>query len=102
MEKTKELFKISVSMYGVKNRCRKSEFHRLRGGYIDYNEGTFDRESVEAVARGLIESNMKQVNSKIVISLDHVKRDEHFERWEPFSDKNVKWNLVSSLENELT
>lgn len=102
METTKELFKISVSMHGVKKRCRKSEFHLLQGGYIPYNEGTFDREAVEAVARGLIETNMKQVNSKIVISLDHVMQGDFMQTWEPFSNKHVKWQLVSSLENELT
>ena len=101
METTKELFKISVSLHGVKKRCRKSEFHLLRGGYIDYNQGTFDREAIEAVARGLIETNMKDVRGKIVICLDHVKQGEFMQTWEPFSDKNVKWQLVSSLENEL-
>lgn len=102
METTKELFKISVSVHGVKRRCRKSEFHLLQGGYIPYNEGTFNREAIEAVARGLIEVNMKQVNSKIIINLDHVKQGEFMQTWEPFSDKNIKWNLVSPLENELT
>ena len=101
METTKELFKISVSMHGVKKRCRKSEFHLLQGGYIPYNDGTFNREAIETVARGLIETNMKQVNSKIVISLDHIKQSEFMQTWEPFSNKNVKWQLVSSLENEL-
>lgn len=96
-----QFYKLSVSVTGIKKRCRKSEFHLLKGGYIDYNEGTFDHEAIEAVARGLVETNMKKVNGKIVISLDHIKQDDHFERWEPFSDKNVKWNLVSSLENEL-
>ena len=101
METTKEIFKISVAMHGVKKRCRKSEFHLLQGGYIPYNEGTFDREAIETVARGLIETNMKQVNSKIVISLDHVMQGDFMKTWEPFSKKHVKWNLVSSLENEL-
>ena len=98
----KELFKISVSMTGIKKRCRKSEFHILQGGYIPYNDGTFDRETIEAIAKGLIETNMKQVNSKIVICLDHVKQGIFMQTWEPFSKRHVKWNLVSSLENELT
>lgn len=102
METTKELFKISVSLHGVKKRCRKSEFHLLRGGYIPYNDGTFDCGAIEAIARGLVETNMKQVNGKIIINLDHVKQGEFMQTWEPFSDKNVKWQLVSSLENELT
>jgi KaiC/GvpD/RAD55 family RecA-like ATPase len=101
METTKELFKISVSVTGIKKRCRKTEFHLLQGGYIPYNEGTFAREAVEAVARGLIETNMKEVNGKIVINLTHIKQDDHFERWEPFSIKNRHWQLVSPLENEL-
>ncbi len=102
METTKELFKISVSLHGVKKRCRKTEFHLLQGGYIPYNDGTFDREAINAVVRGLVVSNMKQVNGKIVINLDHIKQGEFMQTWEPFSDKNVKWQLVSSLENELT
>lgn len=101
METTKELFKISIGLYGVKKRCRKSEFHVLRAGYIPYNEGTFDREAIETIAKGLIETNMKQVNGKIIISLDHIKQGDFMQTWEPFSDKNVKWQLVSSLENEL-
>ena len=102
METTKELFKISVSVTGIKKRCRKSEFHVLRGGYIPYNGGSFDREAIEAVARGLIETNIKQLNSRVIIHLDRIEQDDFLERWEPFSDKNVKWELVSSLENVLT
>lgn len=101
METTKELFKISVSLRGVKKRCRKSDFHVLRGGYIPYNEGSFDREAVEAIARGLVDSNMKQINSRVMIHLDRIEKGEFMERWELFSDKNVKWELKTPLENEL-
>lgn len=102
METTKELFKISVSVTGVKKRCRKSDFHVLRGGYIPYNEGSFDREAVEAIARGLVDSNMKQINSRVMIHLDRIEKGEFMERWELFSDKNVKFELKTPLENELT
>lgn len=102
MEITKEFFKISVAVTGVKKRCRKSEFHVFRGGYIPYNEGSFDREAVEAVARGLVDSNMKQVNSRVMIHLDRIEKGDFMERWEPFSNKNVKFELLTPLENELT
>ena len=102
METSKEFFKISVAVTGVKKRCRKSEFHVLRGGYIPYNEGSFDREAVEAVARGLVDSNMKQVNSKVMIHLDRIERGGFMERWEMFSDKNIKFELKTPLENELS
>jgi hypothetical protein len=97
-----QFYKLSVLVTGIKKRCRKTEFHLLQGGYIPYNDGTFDREAIEAIAKGLIETNMKQVNGKIIISLDHIKQGDFTQVWEPFSDKNVKWQLVSSLEKELT
>ena len=101
METTKELFKISVAVTGVKKRCRKSEFHVLRGGYIPYNGGSFDREAVEGMARGLVDSNMKQVNSRIIVHLDRIEKGDFMETWEMFSDKNIKFELKTPLENEL-
>lgn len=98
---TQEFFKFYVIVTGVKKRCRKAERHMLKAGYFPYNEGSFDRDVVESIARGLIETNIKQVTGKVFISLDHVVRDEHFERWEMFSDKHVKFELKTPLENEL-
>lgn len=102
MENKRELFKISVSTHGIKKKCRKSDFHFFKAGHIPYNEGTFNKDEIEAVARGIIESNMKEVKAKIMIHLDHITQDENFEQWEPFSNKNVRWELKSSLENVLT
>lgn len=99
---TQEFFKVYVIVPGVKKRCRKAERHMLKAGYIPYNGGSFDREAIEATAKGLIEANIKQVVGNVVISLDHVVRDDHFERWEPFSDKNVRFELRTALENELS
>ena len=97
-----QFYKLSVSVTGIKKRCRKSEFHLLQGGYIPYNEGTIDREAIEAVAKGLIETNMKQVGKETFVILNHVKVADGIQTWELFGKTNMRWKIVSSLENELT
>lgn len=101
METTKELFKLSVSLIGVKKRCRKSERHLLSGGYMPYNDGNYDQNEVETMAKKLISDNMKQVDSKIIVNLNHIKQGDFVQTWEPFSKKNVAFELKSSLENAL-
>lgn len=92
-----QFYKLSVSVIGIKKRCRKSEFHLLHGGYIPYNEGIIDREAIETVAKGLIETNMKQVGKETFVILNHVKVADGIQTWE-----NMRWKIVSSLESELT
>ena len=99
---TQEFFKVKIIVPGIKKRCRKAEKHLLKAGYLPYNGGIFNQDEIEQVARGLIETNIKQVMGKIFVSLDYVTRDEHFERWEPFSDKNIRFELKTPLEKELT
>jgi len=101
METSKELFKLSVSVRGVKKRCRKSDHHILQGGYMPYNGGNFDQAKIEDVVRGIVETNMKQVDGKIYIHLDHIKQGDFMQIWEPFSNKNVRFELKTSLENAL-
>jgi hypothetical protein len=100
-----EFFKISVSVSGIKKRCRKAERHLLNGGYIPYNDGNYNAEEINDLVKGLVSTNMKEVQNVPTIHLDHVivKHDEGFrsEQWEPFSKLNKKFLLVSSLENEL-
>lgn len=101
METQKELFKLTVSVKGVKKRCRNSDHHLLQGGYMPYNDGVFDQAKIEDVVKGLIETNMKRVDGRIFIHLDHIKQGDFMQTWEPFSDKNVRFELKSSLENAL-
>lgn len=96
-----QFFRVGVSLSGVKKRCRKSENHYLSGGYIPYNDGIFNQEEVENLAKGIVETNMKQVNGRIFIVLNHVKREGGIETWEMFGKTNVKFELQSSLEKEL-
>lgn len=101
METTKELFKISVSLRGVKKNCRKTDFHVLKGGYIDYNAGDFNQDAIDAIASGLVNSNIKRIHSDITVHLDYVQQGEIMQTWQPFSDKNVRFELKTSLENAL-
>ncbi len=96
-----QFYKLSVSVTGIKKRCRKTEFHLLQGGYIPYNDGTFDREAIEVIAKGLIETNIKKVEKEIFVILNHVKVTDGIQTWEMFGKTNERWKIVSSLENEL-
>lgn len=96
-----ELFKITVSVIGVKKRCRKVDSHLLRLGYKPYNEGNFNKDELIELARASVETNIKQVTGKIMVHLDHIKRGDFMEQWEPFSDKNIRFEVKSSLENVL-
>ena len=92
-----ERFKISIQVIGIKKRCRKNEKHMFQLGYIEYNNGSFNRQSVISLVRDFVDVNMKEVKSVIRIHLDHVKQSN--ERgftstlWEPFSDKNVRFDI---------
>ena len=101
METQKELFRIGVSVNGVKKRCRKSESHYLSGGYIPFNGGFFNQVEIENLAKGILETNMKRIDGKVFIILNHVKVADGIETWELFGKTNVKFELKSSLENAL-
>jgi len=96
-----QFFRVGISVTGVKKRCRKADHHYFQAGYIPYNEGIFNQSEVENLAKGLVETNMKQVNGKIFIILNHVKVADGIETWEMFGKTNVKFELKSSLENAL-
>jgi hypothetical protein len=100
-DKMEQFFKLGVSVTGIKKRCRKAEHHYISGGYLPYNDGAFNSDEVESLVKGIIETNMKQVNGKIYIVLNHVKRADGIETWEMFGKTNVKYELKSSLENAL-
>ena len=101
MTNKKEFFKLSVSLIGVKKRCRKSEHHVLRGDYLPYNDGNYNKEEIEEMAKKLLSDNMKSINSVVIVNLDHVEQGDFMQTWEPFSKKNVRFELKSSLENAL-
>jgi hypothetical protein len=92
-----EKFKITITLIGIKKRCRKSERHSFNLGYIDYNNGNFDRESIETLVRGYVDTNVKQVDSMIRVHLDHVTihSEEGFNHieWQVFSDKHVRFDI---------
>jgi hypothetical protein len=96
-----QFYKLGVAVNGIKKRCRKSERHYISGGYLPYNEGTFNQEEVENLARGILETNMKRIDGKVRVVLNHVKREGGIETWEMFGKTNVQFELQSSLEKEL-
>ena len=97
VETSQVLFKISIQVIGIKKRCRKSERHFFQLGSIPYNDGQFDKSETSDKVKAFIETNMKSVNSLTRVSLDHtvITKDEFCTQttWEPFSDKNVRFDL---------
>jgi len=96
-----QFFKLGVAVNGVKKRCRKSESHYLSGGYLPYNDGVFNQDEVENLVRGILETNMKRIEGKVFIILNHVKVADGIQTWEMFGKTNVKFELKTSLENAL-
>ena len=96
-----QFFKLGVAVNGVKKRCRKSESHYLSGGYLPYNDGAFNQDEVENLVRGILETNMKRIEGKVFIILNHVKVADGIQTWEMFGKTNVKFELKTSLENAL-
>lgn len=96
-----QFFKIGISVNGVKKRCRKSESHYLSGGYLPYNDGAFNQDEVENLVRGILETNMKRIEGKVFIILNHVKVADGIQTWEMFGKTNVRFELKTSLENAL-
>lgn len=96
-----QFFKIGISVNGIKKRCRKSESHYLSGGYIPYNDGAFNQDEVETLAKAILETNMKRIDGKVAVILNHVKVADGIQTWEMFGKTNVRFELNSSLENAL-
>ncbi len=100
-----QFFRVGISVDGIKKRCRKSDSHYFHAGYIPYNDGNYNAEEIDDLVKGLVSTNMKEVQNVPTIHLDHVivKHDGGFksEQWQPFSKLNKEFLLVSSLENEL-
>lgn len=97
-------FKITLSVYGVKKRCRKSEGHNFHLGHIDYNEGVFNKEEILDKARAAIETNMKScVKAAVTLNYVEIKKEEHFTStlWQPFDDRHVKFNVETPLIEQL-
>ena len=99
--KMEQFFKVGISVNGIKKRCRKVDSHYFHAGYVPYNDSQFNQEEIETLAKKLIETNMKEVASKVYVVLNHIKKSNGFETWEMFGKTNVKFELVSSLENAL-
>lgn len=97
IETSQILFKISIQVIGVKKRCRKSERHFFQLGHMPYNDGQFDKSSINDKVRDFLTTNMKSINSLTRVSLDHtvITQDKFCTQtlWEPFSDKNVRFDL---------
>lgn len=96
-----EYFEIKIHLVGVKRGCRKKTGHLLNAGSIPYNGGVFNQDEVEIMAKNLIKTNMRSVDGRVIIHLDHVIHEGNTNLWMPFSDKNKKFELVTSLENAL-
>jgi hypothetical protein len=92
-----ERFKISIQVIGIKKRCRKCEPHFFQVSSMPYNDGKYDESVINDVVRDFVATNMKQTVSVIRICLDHVKvnnaRGFTSTLWEPFSDKNVRYDI---------
>ena len=93
---SKECFKLSVQVMGIKKRCRKSERHFFHLGHMPYNSGNYDANEVKDKVRNALDLNMKQVTSMVRIHLDHViiKNEGTYTvtQWEPFSKLNVQFD----------
>lgn len=94
---SKVLFKISIQVIGIKKRCRKSERHFFQLGHMPYNDGQYNKEEVSDRVKAFLDTNMKSINSLTRVSLDHtvITKDEFCTQttWQPFSDKNVRFDL---------
>jgi len=100
----KEFFKIGFSVYGVRSKCRKSEPHYFRLGYIDFNGGNFNKEEIEERILNAAKINMRKIESEIHVNLDYVivENENNRELFSIFDGKSVRFKIKpSSLENAL-
>ena len=87
-------YALSISVRGVKKRCRKSDLHHFHVGAVSLD---FDRKELESKVYDLIFLNMKSISSMIYVTLNYTvekkERDITCRQFEPFSDKNIKFQL---------
>jgi hypothetical protein len=98
-------FSISVYVVGVKKKCRKVEKHFLKLGYIDYNEGIFDKDAVSQKARDIVATNMKSVSSALKVQMLRVelKKDEWgtSQSFEMYDKRHVYFTVDTALNDAL-
>jgi hypothetical protein len=87
-----EKFRLSVSVTGVKKKCRKPDRHLFNMGYMEYNPNMTDEQKQEVVqkAKDLLAVNMKSFLNGFTVNLNHVTLRDELEMWEPFAETNLK------------
>jgi hypothetical protein len=96
-----ELFKLSISVIGIKKRCRKVEKHFFDAGYIPYSEEILNQDELIDKARNLVNTNMKTVQGVPVLRLNHVTESEGIIQWEMFSAKHKEIKILEPVLQEL-
>lgn len=94
-------FKVSIILTGIRKKQRKEKRHCLPIGYVEWNNGLYDENSISDKVKTFIQENMKTVNSEIKVHLDMITITDIFEQWLPFSSDNKQFTLKSSLERAL-
>jgi hypothetical protein len=93
----KNQFKLSISFIGLMGRQRKAQHNMIGLGYIDVE--SMDLESVKMQALARIKKEVKSVQNRIMLNLDHVKFDGNIMTWEPFSKDHVRVDLTKDYIN---
>lgn len=97
-------FSITVYVHGIKKKCRKSERHSFKLGYIDYNGGSFDKGEVSQRARDIVATNMKTVCSPISVQMLRTewKKDDYgtVMTFTMFDERHVNFK-IDTLLNEV-
>lgn len=103
---TQVKFSINVYVYGVKKKCRKSERHSFKLGYIDWNEGSFNKEEISQKARDIVASNMKTASSPISVQMLRVelKKDSWgtSQTFMMFDERHVNFKVETLLNEALS
>lgn len=95
----KEYYKVYVSFYGIRKRCRKANPHTIFLDYQLYNYGAYDHDALVNKVTNFLRSNVKFIDSRyqVKITLDYVQEsiDSQVETWNPLSPLNKKIYLNS-------
>lgn len=88
-------FKATVRVAGVKNRCRKAEYHVFNLGSFDIEKPNFHM--IGLIAKDEIKKNMKTISQpKARVMMRFVEVENNTESFLMFDERNIEFDIEVS------
>lgn len=94
-----QVWKYGVRVHGVKNRCRKPDWHYTDKDELGKGQEAMSEADAKIAAINWIKANMKKVTQAYATAKLWTV-DGIFENWEPFNkEHNLQWDITRDVTN---